>query len=177
METAVLATRQGLRRPELEILDQNYIGELPAPPTRSIYDRTHTQADWNMYALAPHGVFSGVDFAAVSCASWSARNARLRSLERGRSPRVFRGFNPARPNGWGPSEGVHARRYGRVNEKAFDVARCKSVYRPDWESMAWAVNSFAELLVFPGSENVRVGQQIGYRAPASTGLERSYGSG
>ena len=64
-----------------------------------------------------------------------------------------------------------------MNEEEFDVARDKLVYRPDGETVAWGVDSYAGLPVFAGFDNVRVGERMGYRMPLLTGLGTFCGSG
>ena len=78
------------------MLAQDYADGLSASAIRPIRDATHTQAGWNADALAPHGVLSGMVFAALDCASWGVRNAWQRSSEWDRSSRVFGGFDPER---------------------------------------------------------------------------------
>ena len=74
-ETVLLATQHGSPHPDLDMLVQVFVDELPASAPRPIFDATRTQAGWNVSALVPPGVVSGMAFAAVTDATRGARNA------------------------------------------------------------------------------------------------------
>ena len=150
---------------------QGHVNELPESVIQPFVVGVQRQAEWTVHASAPRGILSGMVFAAVTRAS------ELCGLEWSRLTGVFRGFSPVPTQEKEPSEGAQPVRNEVVNEKAFGVVRNKLAYQPDGAPITWGVDSYAELAVRPGPENARVGDHMGRRMPALTGLETCCGSG
>ena len=121
--------------------------------------------------MAPSGVSSGMVFAAVTPASWGARNASLRSFEGGGCPASPAASVRYPLQAEGLSGEFQPRCYSVMNGKAFDASRdhvgpgrdggYAAHHQLDGRPLVRGANSIAELPVFPASVNARVGEQVG----------------
>ena len=99
LKPAVWALCHGLSHPYVELVVQDYVGELPVSAIWSIFDGSGTGAKWNVQSLVSHGTISGIIFAAVARASLGGRHALCallymhgpeRTIEQGRGTDVER---------------------------------------------------------------------------------------
>ena len=127
--------------------------------------------------IEPLGVLSGMIFAAMTRASYTARVTCFQSIGWNRLSLLLRGFRPRPPPVKVPDDKSPKSLKSVVNEKASDQQYGLASAQPDDKCRVWGVNSLARLPAFGGKATEAAPQQSGYRAPQFVEEEKCAQSG